>query len=279
VFLAALAPELKPAAAEDRVELKGEFVQGGLVLARARPGSEVRLDGRPLRVDSQGRFLFGFGRDQPGEASLEVRHENGELELLELRVASRRYGTEAVTGLAEAMVTPPLKEMKRIEREAELIRKARERESLEPLIVADFAWPARGPVTGFYGSRRLLNGEERRPHYGLDIAAPRGSPVIAANGGAIVLAEKDFYFSGGTVIIDHGLGLSSTYSHLEKLRVKQGQRVRRGDLIGTVGASGRALGPHLDWRANWLNTRLDPLLLLPKSERVEDPSLPAEQRE
>ncbi len=165
------------------------------------------------------------------------------------------------------MVTPDAKVLKRIRREAKAIGKIRRLDTAETWFADGFVWPVRGPISGVFGSQRILNGEPRCPHYGVDIAAPRGTPVTAPAPGRVALAEADLYFTGGTVMLDHGHGVSSVFSHLDRVSVTVGQVLRRGEALGTVGASGRATGPHLDWRVNWFAERLDPALLVGPMEK------------
>ena len=160
------------------------------------------------------------------------------------------------------MVTPPPELLARIREEGAIVRAARAFDTAETHLFAPFAWPARGPISGVYGSQRVLNGEPRQPHFGVDIAAPEGTPVRAPAGGEIRLAEVDLYYSGGTVILDHGHGLSSTFLHMSRVDVAVGQRVAQGEVIGAIGATGRVTGAHLDWRMNWFERRLDPALLV-----------------
>ena len=129
--------------------------------------------------------------------------------------------------------------------------------------LAGFQWPAIGPISGVYGSQRIYNGTPRSPHYGVDVAVPTGTPVLAPSSGVVTLAEPDLFYSGGTIILDHGFRLSSSFLHLSKVHVAVGQEVKQGELIGEVGATGRATGPHLDWRMSWRNQRIDPQLLAP----------------
>lgn len=255
--LAALAPGGARA-----VELSGNFMQGGLVIGRTQPESYVEFNGRRVRVAADGKFLIGFGRDAPEVAVLNILRPDAGQEVLELIIAPRRYGRQDITGLDDAMVTPPEDAKPRIARDANLVAQVRARDSEEAWFLAGFTAPADGPISGVYGTERTLNGLPRQPHYGLDIAAPLGASVRAVSDGRISLAENDLYFSGGTVIIDHGHGLSSTYSHLEQIVVASGEFVRQGAVIGAVGDSGRSTGPHLDWRVNWFEARLDPQLLL-----------------
>ncbi len=259
-FALALALAGTAAAAPD-VVLDGPLVQGGLVQGRVSPGAQVSLDGRALRVSPGGCFVFGFGRDAPPKAVLEVVAPDGERLRRVLSVGRREYRIERIDGLPEKMVTPPPEQLERIKRENAEIAAARARDTDAEWFAAGFTWPVIGPITGVYGSQRVLNGKPRRPHFGVDVAPGAGVPVRAPAPGIVALAEPDLYYSGGTVIIDHGHGVSSLMMHMASVDVVVGQRVRRGDRIGTVGATGRASGPHLDWRLNWFEVRLDPQLV------------------
>jgi murein DD-endopeptidase MepM/ murein hydrolase activator NlpD len=240
------------------LELQGDAVQGGLIFGQAAPGSTVTLDDRQLLVSDDGRFLFGFGRDDAGSVSLEVRAPGEDPVRRTLEIAPREYDIERVDGLPPATVTPPPEVLERTRREAALVAQARTRRDNRTDWAEGFSWPAQGRLSGFYGSQRILNGEPRRPHFGVDVAAPTGTPVNAPAPGIVTLAEPDLYFSGGTLIIDHGQGLTSSFLHLSAVSVVVGDRVRAGDKVGEIGATGRATGPHLDWRMNWYNKRVDP---------------------
>ena len=242
---------------------QGDFSQGGLVIGSAPVGAMLMLGERKVPVAGDGRFVFGFGRDEPAQARLEVRHADGRSESVTLTIAPQKYDIQRIEGLPPAQVTPPPALLERIRRENARIAAARQRSTPVQDFMQGWIWPAQGPVSGVYGSQRILNGEARAPHYGIDIAAPAGSPVVATTDGEVTLAEKDIYYTGGTVIIDHGMGVNGAYSHLQTVTVKVGQRVRQGQQIGTVGATGRATGPHLDWRLNWFDVRLDPQRVLP----------------
>jgi murein DD-endopeptidase MepM/ murein hydrolase activator NlpD len=191
-----------------------------------------------------------------------VREPDGLEKTLTLTVAPREYEIERVDGLPPSTVTPDPAALERIRRETEMVAAARARRDQRTDYAEGFTWPAGGRISGVYGSQRILNGEPRRPHYGLDIAAPTGSPVFAPADGVVTLVHSDMYFSGGTIVLDHGQGLSSTFLHLSRTLVETGTAVSQGDLIGEIGATGRASGPHLDWRMNWLDRRVDPRLLL-----------------
>ena len=244
------------------VELSGEAIQGGLIFGQTSPGATVLLDETNVLVSAEGEFVIGFGRDETGERKLRVQQADGTEELLALPIALREYKIERVDGLPPKTVTPDPEALERIREEGAMVSTARSRRDQRTDFDDGFSWPASGRISGVYGSQRVLNGEPRRPHFGLDIAAPTGSPVYAPADGIITLAHPDMYFSGGTVILDHGQGLSSSFLHLSKILVEAGTTVKKGDLIAEIGSTGRASGPHLDWRMNWLNRRVDPELLV-----------------
>lgn len=244
------------------VELTGAIVQGGTVFGTAEPGATVTLDGRPVRVAPDGRFVFGLGRDAPPLAVLEVRHPGGIVSRVPLAVAAREYETQHVDGLPQNLVTPDPEEEARIQREQAQVNEARKLDLDRPLFASGFIWPALGPISGVYGSQRILNGTPRAPHFGVDVAAPEGAPVRAPADGLVSFAAPDLLLTGGTVVIDHGHGLSSTFIHLSRIDVAMGAEVEQGDLVGAVGATGRATGPHLHWGMNWFEVRLDPQLVV-----------------
>ncbi|MBX6322650.1 MAG: M23 family metallopeptidase, partial [Rhodospirillaceae bacterium] len=255
--LAARAPR-----AEEPV-FTGAVTQGGLVTGRVAPGSTVEYEGRRLPLLPDGRFLLGFGRDAAAEARIAVTGPDGRRRVYSLAVARRRWPIDRIEGLPPKLVTPGPEELKRIATEAALIRAARARITPEALFDSGFAWPAVARISGVYGSQRILNGEPRAPHLGVDIAAPRGTPAQAPADAIVSLAEPDLYFTGGTTILDHGYGLSSVFAHQEAVLVKVGQRVKQGEAVGRVGATGRATGPHLHWGVYLFATALDPQLLVP----------------
>ena len=240
------------------VELNGSAVQGGLIFGKAEPGSRVLLDGNGISISDDGRFVIGFGRDETGVRELEVTSPGGQVFKQELPVKPSKYDIEKVEGLPPKMVTPDPESAARIREDARMVATAREHRDNHAWYASGFEWPARGRISGVYGSQRILNGQPRNPHYGLDIAAPEGAAVYAPADGLVTLAHPDLYYSGGTLILDHGQGLSSTFLHLSKILVEAGTFVKQGDLIARVGATGRASGAHLDWRMNWLDRRVNP---------------------
>ncbi len=244
------------------LELQGQPVQGGLMQGRTDPGTEVTFDGRPVRVSKDGVFLIGFGRDAPAQTKLVVTFTDGSREWRELKVGQRKYKIQRIDGLPPRKISPSEEDLARIHRESASIKEARAKDDARTDFLKGFIWPAKGRITGVYGSQRILNGEPRRPHYGLDIAAPVETPVVAPASGIVTLTHPDMFYSGGTLILDHGHGLSSTFIHLHRILVKEGQYVRQGDVIAEIGATGRVTGPHLDWRINLFKRRLDPQLIL-----------------
>ncbi len=250
------------AARDTGVPLDGPRTQGGLLRGRVAPGSAVEFEGVPVRVSADGWFLIGFGRDAPPEAELAVAFPDGRREGLVLEVASREYRIERIDGLPPSKVAPRSEEdLARIRAEARMVEQARSFDDPRTDFLSGFRWPLKGRISGVYGSQRILNGEPRQPHYGIDIAAPTGTKVGAPAGGEATLAHPDMLLSGGTLIVDHGHGLSSAFLHLARILVERGERVAQGQTIAEVGATGRATGPHLDWRINLFDRRLDPALL------------------
>jgi len=254
---------ISTARADGPLDLGGHFVQGGLAFGHTAPGATVTLADQPVRVAPDGRFLLGFEREAPAEMRLIVRLPDGHGFERMLSIDQRDYDIQRIDGLPERKVSPTEKDMERIRADREIVYRTREVYRTEALFDGGFQWPAMGPISGVYGSQRILNGEPRQPHYGVDIAGPEGAPVVAPADGIVTMVHQDMFFTGKTLIIDHGLGLSSTFLHLSDILVVEGQRVARGDPIGRIGATGRATGPHLDWRINLFQARLDPAFLVP----------------
>ncbi len=244
------------------LSLHGQLQQGGMVVGQVPAGTKVSLDRRRVRVSKNGHFVIGFGRKHPLHAVLSFHYPDGRLQKKSLIIAQRKYAIQRINGLPENKVSPPPALVKRIHAEALQVKAARAHNSNQPWFYRPFIWPLTGPVTGVYGSQRILNGKPRWPHYGVDVAAPKGTAVRAAAAGIVRLAHPGMYLSGATLIIDHGFGITSSYLHLSKILVHVGQRVRQGEVVARVGASGRVTGPHLDWRVNWFKTRLDAALVV-----------------
>lgn len=244
--------------------LDGGATQGGLVRGTADPGAEVTLDGRPVRVAPDGHFIIGFGRDAAPKAALDVVDADGSKTHRDLDVAPRQWDVRRIDGLPEEQVTPDAATLARIHRESAELDAALDTDSTALFFEEKLLWPVTGTLSGIFGSQSILDGQPRAPHLGVDIAAPAGTPIKAAAAGTVTLAERDLYFTGGTVLIDHGYGLSTTYVHLSKLDVKRGDKVAQGQVIGTLGATGRATGPNLHWGVAWYQVRLDPQLVAGK---------------
>ncbi len=250
------------------LELDGPRRQGGLLHGSVAPGSKVEALGQPLAVDDAGRFLLGLGRDAPADVTLVVTAPDGAISRHRISVAARDYDIQRIDGLPGNQVSPDEATLQRIRREAAAVREARAARLPERYFDSGWIWPVTGPISGVYGSQRVLNGEPRQPHYGIDIARPTGTPVRAPADGVITFAGPDLFFSGGTLIVDHGQGLSSSFLHLDAMLVAPGDRVAQGDVIARVGATGRVTGAHLDWRMNWRDQRIDPSLLVPPMQEA-----------
>ena len=220
------------------------------------------LDGETVAISGEGHFVVGFGRDETGTRELQVTSADGSVFHKSMVVTAKEYAIERVDGLPPATVTPDPAAAARIREDARMVASARQHRDNRAWYANGFTWPAKGRISGVYGSQRILNGEPRRPHFGLDIAAPEGTAVFAPADGLVTMTHPDMYFSGGTIILDHGQGLSSTFLHLSKILVEAGTFVKQGDLIARIGATGRASGPHLDWRMNWLDRRVNPQPLM-----------------
>lgn len=253
---------LLPPAWADGLRLDGPVEQGGMLVGHAPPGSRVSQDGTTLRVSPEGVFLVGFGRDASPESVVQVVTPDGQTLTRTLQVARREYRVQRIDGLPPRKVTPRPEDMARIRADIAAVRHARDRDDPRTDFLAGFIWPAVGPISGVYGSQRILNGKPRWPHFGVDVAAPVGAPVVAPADGIVTLAAPDMFYSGNTLIVDHGFGLSSSFLHLSRILVREGQRVKRGQKIAEVGASGRVTGAHLDWRMNLRDKRIDPQLLV-----------------
>lgn len=242
--------------------LEGDLAQGGLVFGKTKPGAQVTLDGRDVMVDGEGRFVLGFHRDHPETANLKITGPGVNYETV-LEITDRDFDIQRIDGLDQSKVsgfTPEQLEQIRIGTEKK--RKAREARSAETYWADGFDWPVTGRISGVFGSQRILNGEAKRPHSGLDVAAPTGTPIKAPASGIVRLAETDLYFEGGTVFIDHGHELESAILHMSRVDVEVGQTVQKGDVIGAVGATGRATGPHVHWSLKWQDRLVDPRLVL-----------------
>ena len=243
------------------VEFKGKFLQGHFIIGITEPGSKIIVDKKEVKVSEDGFFVFGIDRDRKFDVTI-TKVTNSKKEKIFKKVLKRKYNIQRIDGLEESKVTPPEEVYQRIKSENNRIGEARAINSDLPFFKDQFIMPVEGIISGVYGSQRILNGKPRWPHYGIDIAAKQGTKIKSSGAGVVTMAEDDLYYTGGTVIMDHGHGISTIYSHLENVMVKVGDEVKQGEIIGTVGSTGRSTGPHLDFRINWFQTRLDPMSIL-----------------
>jgi murein DD-endopeptidase MepM/ murein hydrolase activator NlpD len=268
----ASAPAPAPAPA---IELRGEWQQGGILRGRVPPGTQLWFNGRALSLSAQGDFVFGLDRDAPAEAELRIQFAGEPVpQTHRYPVKRREYQIQRLEGLPPKMVTPPADVLARIRAEQAQAAAARKADTPIEAFAQDFVWPCLGRISGVFGSQRILNGEPKQPHYGVDVAVPTGTPIRAPAAGVVSLAHPDMYYTGGTLMIDHGRGLSSAFLHLSKLMVQPGQQVEQGQVIALSGATGRATGPRLDWRVNWFDARVDAELLVPAMGTVWKPAKP-----
>ena len=243
-------------------EFMGDFKQGSFILGKTDPNSQVFIDNRKIRVSNDGFFAFGLDRDRKNNVLIKIKNKK-ETKIIEKKVLKREYKIQRIDGLPPKQVTPPPEVYERIKKDNRLIGKARSIDTQYDYFKDKFIYPLeKYIITGVYGSQRILNGKPRWPHYGIDIAAKQGTMIKSSGSGTVTMAEDDLYYTGGTIIMDHGHGISTIYSHLETVMVSVGDKINQGDIIGTVGSTGRSTGPHLDFRINWFQTRLDPMSVL-----------------
>ena len=246
------------------VEFKGKFLQGHYIIGLTDPTAQIIIGKKEVRVSKEGYFVFGIDRDRKFDLTI-TKIKDGKKEKIIKKVLKRKYNIQRIDGLEESKVTPPESVYKRIKEENNKIGEARAINSDLLFFKDQFIMPVKGIISGVYGSQRILNGKPRWPHYGIDIAAKKGTKIKSSGSGTVTMAENDLYYTGGTIIMDHGHGISTIYSHLETVLVTVGDKINQGDTIGTVGSTGRSTGPHLDFRVNWFQTRLDPMSVLNKN--------------
>ena len=246
------------------LELKGSFEQGSLIIGKTSQSNEIYVDEKKIKVTKDGYFVFGISRDRKENVIISTKENNQIIKVIK-KVKIRKFRVQNIDGLPKRKVSPNKEDMKRISKEGKLIAKAKNVNSDLNFFFKDFIRPVDGITTGVFGSQRILNGKPRRPHYGIDIAAPKGTEIKNSNSGNVLLAENNLFFTGGTIIIEHGHGLISIYSHLEKIFVKKGDFIKKGEIIATVGSTGRSTGPHLDFRLYCRNIPVDPDLVIKKN--------------
>lgn len=244
------------------LELKGEFYQGNLILGKTDSKSKVFVDKKMIKVSDKGFFVFGLGKNRKNDVTIEIIKTRSKKKITK-KIYKKKYKIQKIDGLPSTQVTPPKEVYERIKNDNKLITKARSVDSNLSYFSNEFKMPLTNSIiTGVYGSQRVLNGIPKSPHYGLDFAASEGTNIKAMLDGVVTLSEKDLYYTGGTIIFDHGHGVSTLYMHLKDVYVQNGQDIKQGDVIGTVGKTGRSTGPHLDIRLNWFDLKLDPASVL-----------------
>ncbi|MBO9715683.1 MAG: M23 family metallopeptidase [Pseudoxanthomonas sp.] len=266
LLLAALCPTPARAQSDDRVVFPPSVSQGAMVLGKVPPGSRVEYAGRTLRTTAYGTVVFGVGRDETGPVRIVVIRSDGSRVEADITVTARDWPLQRVDGVPPKTVEPPPEIAERIRREQAQVTAARARDDDRVDFAKPFAWPVQGRISGRFGNQRVYNGKPGSQHSGMDIAAPAGTPVLAPAAGIVTFAAPDLYLTGGTLLLDHGFGISSNFLHLSRIDVRVGERVEQGQVIGAVGATGRATGPHLHWGMNWFDVRIDPLLVLERGQ-------------
>ncbi|MPY26592.1 M23 family metallopeptidase [Shewanella sp. YLB-07] len=254
--------------ASAQIQLTGKMEQGALIRAMVEPGTQVFLNGKALKVTPEGAFAFGFSREAELKQELKLVYPDGLTQIKPLSIKTKEYKIDRVNGISKKIMKPDPKAVERSRKDSKQVRAARSQFSEIESFTQDFIWPLTGRISGVYGSQRVYNGKPGNPHYGVDVAAKTGTVVVAPADGVISLSVADMFYSGGTIILDHGYGVSSSFLHLSKLYVKDGEVIKQGQAIAEVGATGRVTGPHLDWRVNWYQMRLDPVTIVPNMAEV-----------
>jgi murein DD-endopeptidase MepM/ murein hydrolase activator NlpD len=243
----------------DSFRIEGSMSQGGFVFGTVPPGTRIRANGVAVPVASSGAFAIPLARDAAPKLAVDVAYPDGTTEARAFAVAKRAWPVQRIDGLPEREVTPRDEDVAAIKDEQTKIATARARVRDADSFLQGFVWPAVGPISGVFGSSRILNGQPRAAHLGLDIA---GSAVRAAADGIVGLVAPGLFFNGNVVILDHGLGVTTIYAHLATIAVVEGQSVHRGEVLGTVGKTGRATGPHLHFGVNVRGVGVDPAQVL-----------------
>jgi murein DD-endopeptidase MepM/ murein hydrolase activator NlpD len=243
-------------------EFIGNFFQGNFILGKTAKESKVFIDKKKIRVSNEGYFAFGIDRDRKNDVRIKIVNKEKTENIIK-KVYKKKYQIQKIDGLPQKQVTPPKEVYERIKSDNKLIASARAVDSDLNFFTKKFIIPVDNPIiSGVYGSQRILNGIPKSPHYGVDFAADEGTPIKNMLEGMVTLSEKDLYYTGGTVIVDHGHGISTLYMHMKDVNVSKGQSIKQGDLIGTVGKTGRSTGPHLHIQLHWYDMKLDPASVL-----------------
>lgn len=255
-------------AVDPRIVFPPSVQQGAMVIGKVPAGASVRYGERTLRATPYGSVVFGIGREQTAPVEVDVMAADGRSQRVSIVVLPRDWPIEQINGVPPKTVNPPPEIAERIRREQALVTAARDRDDERADFAQAFVWPVRGRISGRFGNQRVYNGQPGSAHSGMDIAAATGTPVLAPAAGVVTFAAPDLYLTGGTLLLDHGHGISSNFLHLSRIDVKVGDRIVQGQVLGAVGATGRATGPHLHWGMNWFDVRIDPLLVLERGDAV-----------
>jgi murein DD-endopeptidase MepM/ murein hydrolase activator NlpD len=250
------------ASAHAEIQLSGEIKQGGLIIGKTQANNSVKLNKKNLTVSPQGDYVFAFSRDDKTQYTLTVTSPTGKVETKTFTPAKREYKISRIEGISKKIMNPNKKANIRAQQDRAAIVKVRKISSDLTDFSQGFIAPRSSRITGVYGSQRFYNGVPKNPHFGVDYAGAIGAPVKSPASGTIVMWVPDMFYSGGTLVIDHGHGITSNFLHLSASLVKVGDKVKQGQVIAKVGNSGRVTGPHLDWRMNWHNVRFDPQLAM-----------------
>jgi murein DD-endopeptidase MepM/ murein hydrolase activator NlpD len=248
--------------AQAEIQLSGEIQQGGLIVGKTAPSNTVMLNDKVLPVSPQGDYVFAFSRDDKKHYTLMVTSPTGTVETQSFTPAKREYKISRVEGISKKIMNPNKKANIRAGEDRAAMVKVRKISSDLTDFSQGFIAPRSSRITGVYGSQRFYNGVPKNPHFGVDYAGPIGAPVKAPASGTVLLWVPDMFYSGGTLVIDHGHGITSNFLHLSASMVKEGDKVEQGQVIAKIGNSGRVTGPHLDWRMNWHSVRFDPQLAM-----------------
>jgi murein DD-endopeptidase MepM/ murein hydrolase activator NlpD len=243
-------------------ELNNEITQGALIIGKELPDRSIYVNKKQIKISKDGIFVFGINYNQTGSVVIDSIDRDNKITSMTYKIKKRQYKIQKIEGLDEKMVSPDNESLKIIKKENELIKNAQLVNSDFTFFYSDFSKPVDGPISGVYGSQRILNGKPRSPHFGIDFSVPRGTEIKSPADGYVSLAEKGFYFTGGSIVLDHGHGVSTIYAHLDEILVKKNEFIKKGQVIGKVGSTGRATGPHLHFGVNWFDTKIDPQLIL-----------------
>ena len=241
-------------------ELCGDVRQGEFVIGKAKNANKVIFNGDDLLMSKDGYFLLAFGRDEANTQKLSIYADEDFNYTFDIN--KTKWDVQNIKGVPPRKVTPSDTDLGAIETERKVVRAALKGIKENTSWLSGFMMPIEGRISGKFGGQRIMNNVPKNPHQGMDIAAPEGTPIKASADGEIVLAYPNLFYSGNVVIIDHGFGLQTIYAHMKDMSVKLGDKVKKGDVIGTVGKTGRATGPHLHWGASLRNVRFNPQSLV-----------------